>query len=698
MYNNISKLFILIAFVLIGITNQSQAVEKKTATYNANNKSTYMLTEKESTTSTMYDKIRHMFSVVDNKLTALDKTLPTLTYKTLDFKAGVGMDFGSNGVAISLIGNMYHNFTPTIQAFTGVEYRYNMYQIKNKPSDSIFMPETRTKMDLLFKLGASFKVKENFKVSPYVILGMGYGSVKQETQYYSGKETANNVITTQQTTFKGTTNIIKTTNRYDVDGATQAMTNLDYDAHKNNFSENYGVKYQIDENATQQLSVYEMKSYNEIQGIFNNNIDLYKNTMTYNDNESYMNFGILPVVNLYKNSKEHGNALLTLLEGTENGISPQYGYQKNTNEFNTNNLFDVYQTINGNGGRIFAINTNQDYSEYAKNNTELYNTSSILNKDINQYINLKLDNFGDLSDVISVTIDQDKLKQKLQSGELQLSNVEGLSQTQDIVNANNPLNYNQNLMIIKAKNLKNGEDTYFYYAPNSHGETISFDDVKKQIEEFNQKSVVDNRQKLEEDSTKDTTTYADEITSSMDSKITYTGKTDITKVNTSINNKQKVFFKGGLGLELMFYNRFFVRLEYKYAQLGATNTIVHNLHSYKHTTTYNTDYTNTQTINVNNVYKNQYTPTYVDDNVLTNDNNGAISGSDANGNVFGVEITNGGLDASKSTRTEQEQITYGEKKIVNENNEHLGEKTYIENRKTTFNMHEISFGFGFYFL
>ena len=96
------------------------------------------------------------------------------------------MDFGSNGIAISLIGNMYHNFTQNIAGLAGMEYRYNMYQIKNKPSDSIFSPETRTKMDLLFKFGARFKVKENIKVSPYIILGMGYGSVKQETQYFSG--------------------------------------------------------------------------------------------------------------------------------------------------------------------------------------------------------------------------------------------------------------------------------------------------------------------------------------------------------------------------------------------------------------------------------------------------------------------------------------------------------------------------------
>ena len=143
---DIKKLLFLIISILVSISNQSQAVEKKTVTSNANNKSTYMLTEEESTTSTIYDKIRHMFSVVgdkltivDDKLTALDKALPTLSYKALDFKTGVGMDFGSNGVAISLIGNMYYNFTPNISAFTGVEYKYNMYQIKHKLSNSIFM-------------------------------------------------------------------------------------------------------------------------------------------------------------------------------------------------------------------------------------------------------------------------------------------------------------------------------------------------------------------------------------------------------------------------------------------------------------------------------------------------------------------------------------------------------------------------------
>lgn len=706
---DIKKLLFLIISILVSISNQSQAVEKKTVTSNANNKSTYMLTEEESTTSTIYDKIRNMFSVVgdkltivDDKLTALDKALPTLSYKTLDFKTGVGMDFGSNGVAISLIGNMYYNFTPNISAFTGVEYKYNMYQIKHKLSNSIFMPETRTKMDLLFKLGTRFKVKENFKVSPYVILGMGYGSVKQETQYYSSNETTYENITTEQQTFKGTTTIIKTTNKYDVDGATEAVTNLDYESHKNNFNGNYGIKYKIDETATQQIPVYEIKNYNEIPEILNNNINLYKNTMTYNNSESYMNFGILPVVNIYKNSKEHNNALFTLLEGTENGILSQYGYQSNTNEFNANNLFSVYQTINGNGGRIFAINTNQDYSEYAKHNTEPYNTSSILNKDINQYINLKLDNFGDLSDVISVTINQETLKQKLQSGELQLSNVEGLSQTQDIVNTNNPLNYNQNLMIIKAKNLKNGEDTYFYYTPNSNGETISFEDAKKQIEEFNQKSVVDKREKLE-DSVTTTAETANNITQSTDYAENYTEKTNVTKINTIINQKQKVFFKGGLGVELMFYNRFFMKLEYKYAQLGATNVLIHNVNSYKHTTTnvYNTDYTKTQTTNVNNVYQNQYIPTYIDSGALTNYNNGAIQGSDSSGNVLGIEIEKGELDTSKSTSITQNPIyNYGEKKIVNqtENNEYLGKKTYTENQKTTFHMHEISFGFGFYFL
>ena len=391
---DVKKIIILIVFMLIGVSNQSQAVEKKTVTSNANNKSTYMLTEEESTTSTIYDKIRHMFSVVgdkltiaDNKLTALDKALPTLSYKTLDFKTGVGMDFGSNGVAISLIGNMYYNFTPNISAFTGVEYKYNMYQIKHKLSNSIFMPETRTKMDLLFKLGTRFKVKENFKVSPYVILGMGYGSVKQETQYYSSNETTYENINTEQQTFKGTTKIIKTTNKYDVDGATKAVTNLDYESHKNNFNGNYGIKYQINEAKTEYIPVYEIKSYNEAQNILNNGIDVYKNTMTYNSplgiNESYANLGILPVINLYKDSKQHGTANFTLLEGSENGISHQYGYQKDNTTFNANNLSDVHQTIIGNNGRIFAVTNNQDYGEYAKKNTEMYNTSSILNKYVN---------------------------------------------------------------------------------------------------------------------------------------------------------------------------------------------------------------------------------------------------------------------------------------------------------------------------
>ena len=652
----------------------------------------------------IYDKVKNMLLSLDKKITTLDKKLPTLAYKTLDFKAGVGMDFGSNGIAISLIGNMYHNFTQNIAGLAGMEYRYNMYQIKNKPSDSIFSPETRTKMDLLFKFGARFKVKENIKVSPYIILGMGYGSVKQETQYFSGNETVNDIITTRQYTFKGTTNIVKTTNRYDVDGATQATENLDYNAHKNNFNGNYGVNYQIDQTATQQLSAKEITSYNEAQDMLNNNIDVYKNTMSYTSsfgtNESYVNFGALPVINVYKNSQEHANASLTILEGQENGVSTQYGYQKNSTEFNANNLSGVYSTIIGNNGRIFAVNTNQDYSEYAKTNTEPYNTSSILN----QYVNSALSNFGDLGNTISISINTDKLKQQLQSGDLQLSNVTGLTQTQEMVNTDNPLNYNQNIMIVKAKNLKNGEDTYFYYLPNSNGETISFLDAQKQIEEFNEKAVVDKREKLEEDSIKTTTEVKNEITKSADDvQYIYTDKTEMKKVDTIINQKQKVFFKGGLGLELMFYNRFFVRLEYKYAQLGATNTIAYNTNKYKYTEkyVYNTDYTQTNVTINNNIYKNQYTQTYVNDNVLTNYNTGAIQGTDDSGNVLGIEITNGGMDAGKSISiTQDPTYSYDTEKLVShtDNTENFGNKTYIENKRTIFHMHEISFGFGFYFL
>lgn len=652
----------------------------------------------------IYDKVKNMLLSLDKKITTLDKKLPTLAYKTLDFKAGVGMDFGSNGIAISLIGNMYHNFTQNIAGLAGMEYRYNMYQIKNKPSDSIFSPETRTKMDLLFKFGARFKVKENIKVSPYIILGMGYGSVKQETQYFSGNETVNDIITTRQYTFKGTTNIVKTTNRYDVDGATQATENLDYNAHKNNFNGNYGVNYQIDQTATQQLSAKEITSYNEAQDMLNNNIDVYKNTMSYTSsfgtNESYVNFGALPVINVYKNSQEHANASLTILEGQENGVSTQYGYQKNSTEFNANNLSGVYSTIIGNNGRIFAVNTNQDYSEYAKTNTEPYNTSSILN----QYVNSALSNFGDLGNTISISINTDKLKQQLQSGDLQLSNVTGLTQTQEMVNTDNPLNYNQNIMIVKAKNLKNGEDTYFYYLPNSNGETISFLDAQKQIEEFNEKAVVDKREKLEEDSIKTTTEVKNEITKSADDvQYIYTDKTEMKKVDTIINQKQKVFFKGGLGLELMFYNRFFVRLEYKYAQLGATNTIAYNTNKYKYTEkyVYNTDYTQTNVTINNNIYKNQYTQTYVNDNVLTNYNTGAIQGTDDSGNVLGIEITNGGMDAGKSISVTQDPTySYDTEKLVShtDNTENFGNKTYIENKRTIFHMHEISFGFGFYFL
>ena len=106
---DVKKIIILIVFMLIGVSNQSQAVEKKIATSNANNKSTYMLTEKENTTSTMYDKIRHMFSVVgdkltiaDNKLTALDKALPTLTYKTLDY-----LILLEKYLVLSLLNNAY---------------------------------------------------------------------------------------------------------------------------------------------------------------------------------------------------------------------------------------------------------------------------------------------------------------------------------------------------------------------------------------------------------------------------------------------------------------------------------------------------------------------------------------------------------------------------------------------------------------
>ena len=78
----------------------------------------------------IYDKVKNMLLSLDKKITTLDKKLPTLAYKALDFKAGVGMDFGSNGIAISLIGNMYHNFTQNIAVLAGMEYRYNMYQIK----------------------------------------------------------------------------------------------------------------------------------------------------------------------------------------------------------------------------------------------------------------------------------------------------------------------------------------------------------------------------------------------------------------------------------------------------------------------------------------------------------------------------------------------------------------------------------------
>ena len=663
-------------------------------------------TKKISNDKTMSfnDKIKNILSAVDKKLIAIDKKLPTHTYKTLDFKTGVSMDFSSNGVAIGLIGNVYHNFTPNIASFTGVEYRYNMYQIKNKPSDSIFTPETRTKMDLLFKLGTRFKVKENINVSPYVILGMGYGSVKQEKQYFSGNETTNNITTTRQYTFKGTTNIVKTTNRYDVDGATQATENLDYNAHKSNFNGNYGVNYQIDKTATQKLSVKEITSYNEAQNILNNNIDVYKNTMSYTSpfgtNESYVNFGALPVINVYKNSQEHANASLTILEGQENGVSTQYGYQKNSTEFNANNLSGVYSTIIGNNGRIFAVNTNQDYSEYAKTNTEPCNTSSILN----QYVNSALNNFGDLGSAVSISVDTDTLKQQLQSGDLQLSNIAGLTQTQEIVNTDNPLNYNQNIMIVNAKNLKSGEDTYFYYLPNSNGETISFLEAQKQIEEFNEKAVVDKREKLEEDSIKTTTEAKNEITKSVDDvQYSYTDKTEVKKVDTIINQKQKVFFKGGLGLELMFYNRFFVRLEYKYAQLGATNTIAYNINNYKHTDkyVYNTDYTQTNVTINNNVYRNQYTQTYINDNVLTNYNTGAIQGTDGSGNVLGIEITNGGIDSGKSISITQEPTySYDTEKLASHTNntEKLGNTTYIENKRTTFHMHEISFGFGFYFL
>ena len=617
---DIKKIFFLAIFALVSFSNQSQAVEGQT-----------------STSSISY-KIKHMFSFmgdklifVDNKLNALNKALPTLTYKTLDFKAGIGMDFGSNGIAIGLVGNIYHSFTPNISAFTGVEYKYNMHQTKHKISDPIFTPETRTKMDLLFKLGAKFKVKENFKVSPYVIFGMGYGSVKQETQNLT--ETTENVHTTRQ---------------YEGDGAKRATKDLNYDAHKDNFKENYGVKYKIDETATETFNVHEVKSGDEAQNILNNSIDMYKNTMKYESPygmiESYMNLGILPIINIYKNNyQKFGASSFTLLEGSENGVSPQYSYQTDNTTITANGLSDIYQTIIGNNnGRIFAIDINQDYSKYAKDSTDLYNTASILN----QLINSGISNFDEsLSGTLNIQdLLEDILKQKLDSGELQLSNVEGLSQTQEIMATDNPLDYSQTLMVIKAKNLQSGENVYFYYLPKENGETTSFDEAKAELEDYNNKAVVDKREQLEDEDKQSHTT----------------------KLDTIINQQQKTFFKGGLGIELMFYDRFFMKLEYKYAQLEATNVIMR---------------TNvTRTSNITETYGNKYVEKCVDGD-MSNYNNDNISGYNASsGKINEIEIQSDGI----------KNISFSTPDVVSQIN--------TTNKKATFHMHEISFGFGFYFL
>lgn len=643
---------------------------------------------------------KSFFSLMDEKLSLVDNKLPKLIYKTLEFKTGIGMDFGSNGVALGLSANVYNNFTPGIAAFTGVDYRYNVYQIPNKPTDSVFTPESRTKMDLLFKIGGRFKVHKDISLSPYVILGMGYGSIKQETQYYSSSETTHNSIIENYQTLKSIKTVSKITNKYDVDDATGALENIDYESHRQFLPTGYGIRYKVDDNDSRQVDVYEVKNYIDAKEILDNGVNHYQNNITYivpnSDTtvNSSVNFGFLPIVSFNTNSSSLDNFGFSVMEDSKSA-NPQYGYQGSNGTDNVSGLNSIF---NGND-RFFAFKDNVEDSEYVAKNAKIYNVATFLNDGSIAVIRQQ---FGELADAVNVNVDVNSVRQSI-NNDFQLSSINGLTESQEIIAATDPIVYDQKLTILKATNLSNGENVYFYY-PQNGDKVVSLEEAKQQINDFSKASFVDKRTELQASKVQENKEEKNETTKIGNVEYSYTENSNMVKVDTSVDQKQKCFFKGGLGLELTFKNRFFMRLEYKYSALGATNTMVYNVNSYRRTTgqVYNTDYTQTNTTYTNNIYKNRYEANSVNNNVLTNYNIGAVDGV-VDGKINVVEVKNGGLDTSKSTTSPMEvTYDYAHKTIDNDRSfdvvELVGTTTKTEMKKTTFHMHEISFGFGFYFL
>lgn len=159
---------------------------------------------------------------------------------------------------------------------------------------------------------------------------------------------------------------------------------------------------------------------------------------------------------------------------------------------------------------------------------------------------------------------------------------------------------------------------------------------------------------------------------------------------TTVEQKNKLFLKGGIGIEFDFKNRFFIRLEYKYMRpkIETTNTYITNV----------------------NVYKVDRTDIYVGvnrtDNIKTITYNTIYKDSSYSLNIDGLNVNAPSVDLSYN----EGQIT-NDTSVVNDPNYKFSHSIYSnkqlidtyqkpdqKTKITSINIHEFSIGFGFYFL
>ena len=660
--------------------------------------------------STLFDNKHSFLQVLDNKL-------PKLAWKTFEVKAGIIFGIGTNGISLGATTNLYKNFTSNVAGFVGLDivgnpysFRKNLHYTNNGIKINV---KTRNKMDLLFRFGTRFNLHHDIDISPYIILGTGLGTIKQDKYDITDKYEANCITTIDKkmllseydktTIHKYYKNDVSDPNKTpSIQNNEEVIKSLK--AKGVNFINDYqDVTRQTFATSIPQLdrtyiSVGKWKSvgsYDVFSELHNASIQGFEYVTS---NYPYNSYDTTSAIG--KNAVRTVEAIIADEHGKHHiyeisEVASRYNYGEN-DEIRD----DVGYYLIRKDGKLIESSYHMDEQTGILTENKIDPSVRIEKDNENKVINYIIQKELNSNNSSELYIRDNKvysLKTAFELSELYDDNPSLLFTT---YNSNGSIEGDKDLKVIAINFTENNEDKSKYLIFKNTAD----EDIKEQIGYYNH--VLDNRTVLNDEEQIDNVVdkNKEEEISRSDAVID-TDSAMITTIDTKkyINAKQKFFFKGGIGLELTFKNRFFFRLEYKYANLSATNMITyHRTKSLQDVIeTYRYDYNIVNNTIREEYYENSYSTGtgIVMMNTIDNSSQAITTSGDYNYASGIVSTTIDDAMTKNYSGGQSNEIVDGRRLIsVDFGDTTEKEEVFNVSKSSKFHMHEISFGFGFYFL